>query len=73
MAMLTSPFIKRLVDIKGADVNAVGENGWTAIDYAETMAPVSYLLRHGTNPVVVGNRGLTPLMCHAASAKNNLS
>ncbi|KAI8980743.1 DIL domain-containing protein [Trametes punicea] len=54
----------RLLVSEGCDVNAADHAGWTPLHYASLISPptlVSYLLTHGSSPLALTNRRLTPL------------
>ncbi|KAI0375274.1 hypothetical protein BV20DRAFT_960378 [Pilatotrama ljubarskyi] len=54
----------RLLVSEGCDVNTVDYAGWTPLHYASLLSPptlVSYLLTHGSSPLALTRRRLTPL------------
>ncbi|KAI0660350.1 DIL domain-containing protein [Cubamyces menziesii] len=54
----------RLLVSEGCDVNAADQAGWTPLHYASLLSPptlVSYLLTHGSSPLALTRRRLTPL------------
>ncbi|CDO73489.1 hypothetical protein BN946_scf185013.g124 [Trametes cinnabarina] len=54
----------RLLVSEGCDVNTADYAGWTPLHYASLLSPptlVSYLLTHGSSPLALTRRRLTPL------------
>ncbi|KAI9060570.1 ankyrin [Trametes sanguinea] len=54
----------RLLVSEGCDVNSADYAGWTPLHYASLLSPptlVSYLLTHGSSPLALTRRRLTPL------------
>ncbi|KAF8587324.1 hypothetical protein K439DRAFT_1652322 [Ramaria rubella] len=54
----------RLLVSEGADVTTPDKAGWTALHHAGLLSPptlVSFLLTHGSSPLTLTRRGLTPL------------
>src|SRR6185503_11632149 len=56
----TPEMIKALID-KGADIDAVDDNGWTAMMHADEAENVRVLLNAGANPAIKNNDGDTAL------------
>ncbi|EIW64338.1 uncharacterized protein TRAVEDRAFT_68170 [Trametes versicolor FP-101664 SS1] len=54
----------RLLVSEGCDVNTSDYAGWTPLHYAALLSPptlVSFLVTHGSSPLALTRRGLTPL------------
>ncbi|KAI0830583.1 DIL domain-containing protein [Trametes gibbosa] len=54
----------RLLVSEGCDVNFPDHSGWTPLHYAALLSPptlVSYLVTHGSSPLALTRRRLTPL------------
>ncbi|KAH9846836.1 DIL domain-containing protein [Lenzites betulinus] len=54
----------RLLVSEGCDVNVPDQSGWTPLHYAALLSPptlVSYLVTHGSSPLALTRRRLSPL------------